>query len=63
MKESQVVEVSDDGVEKRMKSVCRSDSVWQAVNIWRSKVYSYGRLLCFAMCRSIMHAAVIRAQL
>ena len=57
------MEVSDDGVEKHMKSVRRSDSVWQAINMWRSKVYSYGRLLFFAMCRSIMHAAVIRAQL
>ena len=50
-------------VEQSTNSLCVSDSVWQAVNIWRLKVYSYGRLLFFAMCRSIMHAPVIRARL
>ena len=37
-------------------SVRLSDSVGQAVNIWRSKVYSYGRLLFFAMCADSVKA-------
>ena len=36
--------------------------VWQAADLWRLKVYSYGRLKFHAVGHSITHAPVIRAQ-
>ena len=37
--------------------------VWQAADIWRLKVYSYGRLRFVTVCHSITPAPVIREQL
>ena len=37
--------------------------VRQAADIWRLKVYSYGRLSFVTVCHSITHAPVIREQL
>ena len=37
--------------------------VWQAADIWRSKVYSNGRLRFHTMGHSITHAIVSREQL